>query len=529
MAFISSTTVLVLLGIVVAFVIHRFITTKTHEHPLPPGPKGLPILGNVQDLPKGDILECHHWLKHKDLYGPISSITVLGKSFIIINDAKLALELLRDRATIHSGRPKMVFGGDMIGWKHSVSMQQYDETFKLHRKNLAKVGGSSVSLAIVDRVQEVEAVHFLLNVLDSPEDLFNHIKKEAGAVILKTTYGYIPEAHGRDPLVDMAGKTMEDFGDAMVPGRYLVDVMPFLRLLPDWFPGTGFKAVARRMAKQADRTIDQPYQFVKQQMRENKHRPSFLSQAIESIGVDAHLEHVHKWSAVSMYLGGADTTVSSLMTFFLAMTLFPDVQKKAQEELDRVVGSDRLPVSSDKGTLPYIEAVVKETHRWHPVAPMALPHAASKDDVINGYRIPKDSVLLPNTWWFTHDPAVYPDPMTFRPERFITTPTHTAEPDPRNWIFGYGRRVCPGRHIADNALSITIAQVLAVFKIDKLVENGKVVEPRLEFEPGIISHPKPYRISIAPRSEKHRMLIGKAEQLWPWEESDADALRRVKV
>lgn len=172
-----------------------------------------------------------------------------------------------------------------------------------------------------------------------------------------------------------------------------------MRYLPDWFPGAGFKQTARDYARQLEQTTEQPYEFVKQQMREKKHKVSFLSQALENIGADAAMERIHKWSASSMYLGGADTTVSSLMTFFLAMTLFPDVQKKAQEELDRVIGGNRLPNAGDKGTLPYIEAVVKETHRWHPVAPLALPHAATQDDVIRGYRIPKGALILPNNWY----------------------------------------------------------------------------------------------------------------------------------
>jgi cytochrome P450 len=130
--------------------------------------------------------------------------------------------------------------------------------------------------------------------------------------------------------------------------------------------------------------------------------------------------------------------------------------------------------------------------------------------------------------WFTHDPAVYPDPMIFRPERYITTPTHTAEPDPRTWTFGYGRRVCPGRYVADNALFTTIAQSLAVFNIEKLVEGGKTVEPRIEFEPGVVSHPKPYRVSITPRSEECEELVRKAEEVYPWGESDAEALRGVR-
>jgi cytochrome P450 len=216
------------------------------------------------------------------------------------------------------------------------------------------------------------------------------------------------------------------------------------------------------------------------------------------------------------------------MTFFLAMTVFPEVQKKAQEELDRVVGPNRLPVSSDRDSLPYIMAIMKETHRWHPVTPMGLPHTSTSEDVYSGFRIPKGSILMPNTWWFTHDPSVYPDPMKFNPDRFIETATHKAEPDPRNFIFGYGRRICPGRYVADNALFITIAQSLAVFEVKNQVENGKVIETEIEFEPGMISHPIPYRTSIKPRSKMHEALIRKSEVEFPWEESDAKGLEGMK-
>jgi hypothetical protein len=116
-----------------------------------------------------------------------------------------------------------------IGWKNTLAFSGYTDTFKLHRKNIAKVAGSSVSLQVFDRVQEEEAAHFLLNVLDSPENLFDHIKKEAGAVILKIIYGYTANAHGKDPFVDMAGRTMHAFAEATVPGKWAVDIMPFCK------------------------------------------------------------------------------------------------------------------------------------------------------------------------------------------------------------------------------------------------------------------------------------------------------------
>lgn len=114
MATTSFTGLIIIFGLIIAYVINRSVQSRPGR-PLPPGPKGIPILGNISDLPKPGMLECHHWLKHKDLYGPISSITVLGQTFVIINDAQIALELLRDRSALHSARPHMVFSSDMYG------------------------------------------------------------------------------------------------------------------------------------------------------------------------------------------------------------------------------------------------------------------------------------------------------------------------------------------------------------------------------------------------------------------------------
>ncbi|CAA9964040.1 CypX Cytochrome P450 [Pyrenophora teres f. maculata] len=524
MIIVNSTNLLLLSVASILYVAYRRFRAR-HVLPLPPGPKGIPILGNVNDMPKPGMLECHHWLQHKDLYGPISSVTVLGQTFVIINDPAIAFELLRDRSAIHSSRPSQVFSGQMVGWRYATAIIPYTETWKIHRKNITKIASTNASIAMFDRAQEAESAHFLLNLLDTPDRLFDHIRHEAGSVILKITYGYNTAPHGHDPFVDLAADTMVQFADATVPGRWMVDILPFLRYLPEWLPGTGFKRTARAMAAQLNKCTNQPYAFVKRQMGEKRHTPSFLSQCIDDIGADPEMEFVHKWAALALYLGGADTTVSSIMTFFLAMTVFPEVQKKAQEELDRVIGGERLPVSKDRESLPYIDAVMKETHRWHLVVPMGIPHSSIEEDTCRGYRIPKGAILLPNNWHFTHDPAVYPEPMKFKPERYFDTPTHKAEPDPRNHIFGYGRRICPGRYVADNALFVTIAQTLAVFNVKKFVdENGHVVEPEVRFEAGTVSHPVPYRCSIKPRSAAHEELIRAAEQIYPLEESHAREL-----
>ncbi|KAF1976591.1 cytochrome P450 [Bimuria novae-zelandiae CBS 107.79] len=517
-----STLALGVFGLFIAYVVRTLLKGQGDGRPLPPGPKGLPIVGNVSDMPKPGVLECHHWLEHKDKYGPISSVTVLGQTMVILNDTKVAFELLRDRSNIYSSRPHQNFSCDLVGWKNAAAMSPYNEYWKSLRKNITQVASTNVSVSVFDRVQEEEAAHFLMNMLDSPDKLFDHIRTEAGTVILKITYGYIAKNRGKDALVDLVGKAMWTFAESTVTGKWAIDMFPFLKYLPDGFPGTAYRKTGREMRQILTDCAEKPYAFVKKQMAENRARTSFLSQAIETQGTDPYMEHVHKWTALSLFTGGADTTVSSLMTFFLAMTLYPDVQKRAQEELDRVIGSSRLPVAADKDSLPYIHAVMLETHRWHPVTPMGLPHMCDADDVCQGYRIPKGAILLPNTWWFTHDPAVYPDPMTFNPDRFLETATHKPEPDPRNYIFGYGRRICPGRYVADNALFITIAQSLAVFNVTPTAEK-----PELKFEPGVISHPIPYKTNIQSRSEAHRRLIEQSEEKYPWEQDDAREMEKI--
>jgi len=212
-----------------------------------------------------------------------------------------------------------------------------------------------------------------------------------------------------------------------------------------------------------------------------------------------------KWSAASLYSGGADTTVSSINTFFLAMSLHPEVQKKAQTEIDTVIGNDRLPSFSDQDHLPYVQSLVKEVFRWNPVAPLGIPHRVTEDDVYEGYLIPKGAYVIPNIWKFLHDQEVYSNPMEFNPDRFMGV---NAEPDPRTLCFGFGRRVCPGQKLAEASVFISCVMSLAVFNISKGVdESGREIEPTVAYTDGTISHPQPFECTIKPRSPKSVALF----------------------
>ncbi|KAK7471001.1 hypothetical protein VKT23_002414 [Stygiomarasmius scandens] len=488
---------------------------------LPPGPRGLPILGNIFDMPSENAWAT--FAQWGNEYGDISSITILGQTLVILNSAKAAFDILDKKSSIYSDRPIMQMGGELIGWRNTLALLRYsDSRFKRYRKLFHSLIGSQATMRQYFPVEELETKRFLRRVLTKPNDLQAHIRKTAGSVILRISHGYEVKEHN-DPFVQLADLATEQFSVATTPGQFLVDSIPALRHVPEWFPGAGFKRTAKAWASTLLEMVEQPHNFVKQQVASGTAAKSFSSSLLESKQLTDEEEFDLKWSAASLYSGAADTIVSAIYTFFLAMTLYPEVARKAQAELDMVIGADRLPTFADRPHLPYIEALVKEVFRWNVVTPLAVAHRASEDDFHDGYFIPKGTLILPNIWKMTHDQRTYTDPMNFQPERFLTIDGRTPEKDPYEIVFGFGRRykvlfdsttsaplrffIHSGMHLADASVFISCAMSLAVFDITKSVENGVIIEPVNERTNGTISHPKQFRCTIKPRSHKAVGLI----------------------
>ncbi|KAK7212547.1 hypothetical protein V2G26_019725 [Clonostachys chloroleuca] len=515
-----------LLGVVLFF----FYLWWDARSDLPPGPRPLPIVGNIRDLPTGETPEYQHWLEFKNLYGPISHVSILGQPLIIIHDRHAAHQLLEKTSTRTSGRPRMHFGADLCGYGTLLSFQQYNKTFRQHRKLVHQQLGTKAAAARFRDIQDVESRRFLFRILETPEDLMKHVKTEASAVILQIIYGYSVEPRKADPLTLLIERMMLGISLAFVPLTWPVDTLPILKYFPEFLPGMSFKKRAREWKDITQMVIDVPYEFVRQKMSMRTHRPSYVSSLVEQHDrgdgndkLDGDKENAIKSTAAIMYAGGADTTVSSVCGFVLAMLFFPAVQKKAQEELDTVVGSDRLPHLGDRDSLPYVNALVKETLRWLPVTPMGVPHTADEDISYGEFHIPKGAQLLPAIWWFLHDPQTYSEPSSFDPDRYLEP---RNEPDPATEAFGYGRRVCPGRFLADESLFITISRVLAAFDIRKALDGqGIEIEPKIRITPGIIGHIHDFPYSIKPRNRKYVDLIRSVEAEHPWEESDANLLQ----
>ncbi|KAF9532705.1 cytochrome P450 [Crepidotus variabilis] len=190
------------------------------------------------------------------------------------------------------------------------------------------------------------------------------------------------------------------------------------------------------------------------------------------------------------------------------MTTFNDVQSKAQEEIDRVVGKERFPTLNDRPSLPYVEALVRETMRWMPVLPLAIPHYTVEDDIYKGYFIPKGTMVLGNTWAISHNTTIYDESDRFDPSRFFNLDGQLNDDD-LSYAFGYGRRQCPGRHLASATIWLNMAVILAAFNIRKQKDSlGKDIPLTSGFSVSSIAvRPNPFECLITPRSDAAKALV----------------------
>jgi len=237
-------------------------------------------------------------------------------------------------------------------------------------------------------------------------------------------------------------------------------------------------------------------------------RPSFSASLIQNAERDRLNEPEMSYLAGLLYSAGAETTSTTLSWWALAMITWPEVQRRAQAELDAVVGRDRLPTFADAPHLPYLGAIVKEVLRWRPALPLAVPHAATNDDWYEGMFIPKGTICIPNVWNCNHDPAVFgPDADKFRPERhldergeLLSSPMETNQAG--HVTFGFGRRICVGKDLALESLFITMARILWAADLEpRRDEDGRQVPLDTETlrDVGIVIRPVPYDCVVTPR------------------------------
>ncbi|KAJ1302292.1 hypothetical protein OPQ81_001109 [Rhizoctonia solani] len=453
---------LLLVLLIVAKIGHQLYKNRSNYRRLPPSPTKHWFWGNKEFLaqPYRHVLL---GVKYKKELGDIISAVTPMDTTIYLNTMELATELLEKHASATSNRPRNVMTNEILGWGTSPAFRQHDEVHKKMRRVMASALHPAAARSYASQHLDM-TLNFLRHVAANPASFLEYPNQTNGSFMIRLAYGYVAR-EGKDPLVTLVHDTVRYAGRSLTD-YYLVNDFPILKYVPSWFPGAGFKRFGKKGYDMRTRYANETFNTVFEQVKNGQvERLSYVSGLLESKGgmhaSESDIDLI-KWTAASIFTAGTTTTGSLINAFFLMACLYPEVMQTAQAEIDSVVGRERIPNLQDRSSLPYTDAVLLEIMRMSPPAPLGVSHLATENIEFRGYQIPKGATINPNIWAILRDPNHFSSPHTFNPSRFLGP---KPEPDPRKFIFGFGRRVCPGLHVANNGAWIMCAGLLSVFTI----------------------------------------------------------------
>ncbi|KAK7702817.1 hypothetical protein SLS64_009427 [Diaporthe eres] len=418
----------------------------------------------------------------------------------------------------------LVFAAIAIGsaFMHKWGLE-YGEVFKLRVGwyNWVVINSPEAMKEIMDK-QEFEAKQLLYDIAfdnKNQRDFYWHVRRFSFSIHMTATYGRRVDSWQHED-VKQANKTSQILGQVSKPGSFLVDELPFLANLPAFLqPGRARAATYTKPILDARLRL---WNRLKKEL-EAGHAPKCVGRELlenESFWKGQGLAEVDAaWNISGLAEAGSETSFVTMNNLIFHLAASPDSQKRAFDELMRVVGPDRTPVFEDVQNLPYIRACVKEMLRLRPVPIWGTKHFTDADVKYKNYVIPKGTVLLANTSFLGQDPQRYDEPFTFRPERFLDYPKYSAEyaaGDPYkrdHFAFGAGRRICPGAKLGENTLDIGLMNLLWAFEVrPPLMEDGTEATTMnmdfdTAFQPTAFAAPKPFEARFVPRSEKALRMV----------------------
>ncbi|XP_077986476.1 cytochrome P450 1A1-like [Glandiceps talaboti] len=469
------TLMIVVVTILTCVWLLKYFDKNATHGPSIPGPWGLPIIGHVLSLGDNPHLSLTKMAKR---YGPIVQIRIGRRPVIVLTGLSTLKQAFIRQGTEFAGRPDFK-SFQRVSRGLSIAFNSYSQSWKIHKKiatTALKTCMSGKLLEGLEKQIQNEAM-LLVNVLTTPNSLQGHgidprhpVRLAVTNIISVILFGkkYAHEDKELQHILDLAERLLEAFGTGNP-----TDIMPWTAIFPS----------VRRMRDTSFEVLDDLYDWLEVKKRE--HSESFDPDNIRDVTDKAiHVsrqmnpedlsKHDLTYSRVmtvvnDIFGAGFDSSAATMMWFILYMVKHQEIQQRIRDELDQVVGSDRLPCLADKPNLPFTVACVHETLRISTIAPLAVPHTTSCDTTLNGYFIPKDTLVFPNLWGTNYDEDVFPNPTEFNPERFMTDDgTSLDKAQVEDYVpFSVGRRRCLGEEVAHLQLFLFIATILHQCTLDK--------------------------------------------------------------
>ncbi|PGH23598.1 hypothetical protein AJ80_02379 [Polytolypa hystricis UAMH7299] len=474
---------------------------------LPPGPPPLPFIGNLHQAPSK-----YPWRTYTEWhrqYGPIFSLQYGPSTLIMLGNNAVTRDLLDKRSNIYSSRPRLMMVGECISKGFRTLLLPYGVRWRVHHRLQASFLNIQMS-ARYRELQDLESKQVVYEFL-TRNDFAKVFHRYSASLIFSLAYGR-RAVTGEEEEVKVVDHIMLALNKAFLD-TWIVDIFPALNELPKFLAPWKWKA-------------DKMHQFEDKFFTgimaeaENKKPWNWAKQAHE-IKESTSLSRTELAYVLGVtYEAGSDTTTMALECFLLAAVLYPGAVCKAQEELDTVVGPERLPSFEDLDKLPYLQAFIREVHRWRHIIPGGVPHAVTEDDEYMGYYIPKGATVFGCHWAINMDPETYKEPERFDPDRWIENPNLPFS------AFGFGRRVCPGQHVGQNSLLINISRILWAYNIEPTYEiiDGKKVQCEIDplaFANSFNSNPLPFKVQLNARNPKVGEVVTRE---WNAVEKDLDVI-----
>ncbi|KAI3396191.1 hypothetical protein diail_394 [Diaporthe ilicicola] len=493
---------------------------------IPDGPRPLPILGSFPFLTQYPELTLDKWATK---FGSLYSVWLGNQLFVIISSPQVAKDLMVTHGAVFSSRKEMFIKSQTVFAGRGITATPYNDRWRKHRR----IASGWLSQKAVDHytpVLDYEATDMMVALFEASDGGKNLVNPQpyAGRCslnnMLTIVFGMRTDSVN-DPMVSTALRLSREFMNCTGPMSNLVDFVPLLQYLPSQMRTRG-RNLHQSLVDIYGGLID----HIDGRIQSGEEVPESLAKTMLQIRDMEQLDHLDMAITASAFMiGGVETTASIMQWFSALIPAYPEIQRRAQEELDRVVGRDRLPTVADEIHLPYIHAIVKEVERCHNPFWLGTPHVASEDFTYNGKFIPKDTVVVLNTWTMHHDEGRYHNPMEFNPDRYINDSLTAAQSsnlmDPYerdHWMFGAGRRICPGMIVAEREIWLTISRLIWAFTLEQV--PGHPIDLR-EYDGLSGRSPVPFHVRLVPRHENVKRVLDAAQEKLAGAEDDEPGRR----
>ncbi|KAI0027577.1 cytochrome P450 [Vararia minispora EC-137] len=447
--------------LVLAYLAGRYLSSPWRR--LPPGPKGYPILGSAPDM-----LNMQRFLARSVTFGKIVYVNIVGQPTVIINSQRVATDLLDRRAATFSGRPRTIVGQELYCGGLSIVMLGHTDRWRRMRRAIHE--GLRPAAAAQYHAMEAEEVTRLVLALANDKNAsvrggyIHHYARYAASLVLAITYDRPVRDTAEDrAMAKVLDEILTQLEAATAPGSHLVEFAKWKRDAQEGYV---------RITKFYDGLIDE----VQKRMTIGEARPCLVRTLVEEKQHFGLSDLETSWAAGMMYTVGSDTQAATVEWITLALATHPKVQRCAQAELDTVIGHARSPRVGDRDQLPYVTAVFREVMRWRPAAPYGIPHVSEEDDWYEDMFIPKGTICMVNMMACNMDTEIYgADAALFNPDRYLDEkgrlkPSPPETKDEGHISYGFGRRVCIGRHVANDTLFMATAMLLWAFDLSTIGE-----------------------------------------------------------